>query len=113
MRTGCNGATRLPLSSVTDAPIMVQAFQPAPSRRLESLHHKSGTTMTADTDKPVHYSDEDVSARERPFSGSVSGWIVLPALFAAAVAVVVFLTTMRRFGPSGGIVIAGAVVAGL
>src|SRR3954467_14206189 len=51
------------------------------------------TTTTTTPEKAVPYSEETVSAREREFSGSVSGWIVLGALFAAVIAAVAYFVS--------------------
>jgi regulator of protease activity HflC (stomatin/prohibitin superfamily) len=62
------------------------------------------------TDKDLPYSDEGVSAREREFAGSVSGWMVLGSLFAALIAAVVYFAS-RPPTPMLPIGIALAVVA--
>jgi hypothetical protein len=51
------------------------------------------TATTTPRDKPVSYSDEDVSSRERAFAGSVSGWVVLGALFAALISAIVYFVS--------------------
>jgi regulator of protease activity HflC (stomatin/prohibitin superfamily) len=84
--------------------------------RVEATHLMTTTTTPPPAttppgpQKPVHYSDEDVSARERAFGSSVSGWFILPALLAGAAAVAVFLAT-NRLGPATPFVIIAAVLA--